>query len=527
MRFLAHAFITGILLLPVIIVFSYIFAPSNETWQHLVDYQLFSYAKNTILLMFGSGLLSLIFGFLSAWLTTAYRFPLSNVLEWALVLPLAFPAYIAAYMYGGILGTEGSFTAWVSKTFHLSYNELWFLDIMSLPGAIFVIASVLYPYVYLSIKATLKQMSQSNIDAARAFGYSPVAIFFKVILPAQRLGIVAGVSLVMMEAMSDYGVVSYFGVSTFVAGIFRTWFSVGDLTQATKLASILMLFVFVLFSLEIYQRRAKKYSAFSKGFKPIQKIKLKGFNAYFVLFLCSLPFLFGFLIPFYRMLSWFLISFSDTINQAYIQLCLNTFKLALIATLSTTIFGFSLVYLSYYFKSKISLVIKQLSKVGYAVPGAVIGVGILVLYSFVVKIGEIFDIAHMLVGGSIILLIYGYSVRFLAVSTSVFENGYEQMSKNYKDAGKIFGYSNMQILRKIDLPLLKSAFGSSLIVVFVEVLKELPLTLILSPFNFESLSTKTLEFSTQEMIVQTSVPALLIVAISLIPVIILIKTTMR
>lgn len=517
--------ITGILLLPVIIIFSYIFAPSTTAWEHLVEYKLFTYIKNTLILMLGSGFLSLLFGTTCAWLTTAYKFPFSKTLEWLLVLPLAYPAYISAYMYGGILGIEGSFTAWFSKTFDLSYDKLWFLDIMSLPGAIFVIASVLYPYVYLSVKASLKQMSQSNLDVAKVYGYSPITIFFKVVLPSQRLSIVAGVSLVMMEAMSDYGAVSYFGVSTFVTGIFRTWFGMGDLTQATKLASMLMVFVFILLFLENWQRKSKNYSSNSKGFRPITKVKLKNTHAFLAFFICLLPFAFGFIIPSIKMLQWFFISYMDVIDSEYITLCINTFKLAFFATLSTTFLGFILVYLSRFFKTKLSGIFLQISKLGYAVPGAVIGVGILTLLGFLTNISS--NYAYLFVGGSVFALVYGYTIRFLAVSAGTFESGYNQISKNYHDISKTFGYWRLETVRKIDLPLLKSTFGSSLIIVFVEVLKELPLTLILRPFNYETLSTRALEFTTQEMLVQCSVPSFSIVLLSIIPVILLINSTLR
>ncbi len=476
--------------------------------------------------MFGSGLLSLIFGSLSAYITSFYKFRFSSFLEWALVLPLAYPAYIAAYMYGGILGTGGSFTNFLNETFNISYQNLWFLDVFSLGGAIFVISSVLYPYVYLSLKASLKQMSGSNIDALKIHGYSDFAMFFK-ILPSQRLALVAGVSLVMMEAMSDYGLVSYFGVSSFVAGIFRTWFGMGDLQTAAKLASTLMFFVFVLLFLESYQRRKISYAPLSKGFRPIEKTKLTGLKAFWAFLICSIPLSCGFLIPSYKMIEWFLLTYADVLDQEFISLCYNTFKLALVASLFTSIVGFFLVFINRLLNSQLSSISLQTSKLGYAVPGAVIGVGILSLLGFLSDTAESFGLAHLFVGGSFLALIYGYAVRFLAVSCTNFESGYKNINKSYQEAGQVLGYTNFQILRKIDFPLLKSTYGTSLIIVFVEVLKELPLTLILRPFNFETLSTKALEFSTQEMILETSVPSMLIVLLSLIPVFVLIRTTLK
>ncbi len=477
--------------------------------------------------MLGSGFLSFIFGSTTAYVTELYRFRFSRILEWALVLPLAFPAYIAAYMYGGILGTGGSFTYYLHKTFDISYLKLGFLDVFSLGGAIFVIASVLYPYVYLSMKASLKQMSGSSIDAAKVCGYSPMGIFFKIILPSQRLAIVAGVSLVMMEAMSDYGAVSYLGVSTFVAGIFRTWFGMGDLETAAKLASSLMFLVFVLLFLENYQRRKKSYAPLSKGFRPIQKTKLRGLRGFLAFLICFIPFCCGFLLPGYKMVDWFYLTCMDVLDREFIGLCLNTFKLAVVAALFTSFLGFILVYMNNLKKTRISRAGLQLSKLGYAVPGAVIGVGVLTLLGFFSDTAEKFGLAHIFVGGSFVALIYGYGIRFLAVSASSFESGYERVNKSYAEAARIFGYSSFDILKKIDTPLLKSTFGISLIIIFVETLKELPLTLILRPFDFETLSTKALEFSTQEMVLETSVPSMLIVLISLIPVILLIRTTLR
>lgn len=515
------------MLAPLLVILSYFFTPSTDAWSHLVEYKLTEYVLNTFYLAFGVGFLSLIFGTISAYLTTSYKFFMSRILEWALVLPLAFPAYITAYMYAGITGPGGSFTKFLHDTFGFSYKSLEFMDILSFQGAVFVMFSALYPYVYLSAKAALRQQSCSLLEISRVEGYSEYQMFFKVLLPLIRPALVIGVSLAVMETISDFGVADYTGVSTFVVGIFRAWEGMSDLGAASKLASMLMFFVLILLYIEKWQRKNIRYSGDGKCFRPIMPEKLKGIKAVLAFLVCFFPFFVGFLVPGIQLLKWFFISL-EIIDENFFVATFNTAVISIISAFITTILGLGLAYALKVKPGKISQASLNLAKLGYSVPGAVIAVGILVVFGFIDRnYANLTGATTLLVGGTAIALVYGYCVRFLSVSAGNIESGISKISDSYSEAAKIMGYSKFEIFYKIDMPLLKGTIGMAVIIVFIEVLKELSLTLILRPFNFQTLSTYTYELTFQEMLAQSSVPALSIVLLALVPVIILIKTTLR
>lgn len=523
----AQFLVVVVLLAPLVVLLSHFFTPSSDAWRHLVEYKLFEYFLNTLALCFSVGFLSLIFGTLCAYLTTSYRFFMSQTLEWALVLPLAFPAYISAYMYDGIIGTGGYVTKMLHEVFGFSYMDLQVIDVLSFQGATFVMFSVLYPYVYLSAKAALRQQSSSHIEVGRVSGYSEFSIFFKIILPLIRPALVIGVSLAVLETISDFGVADYCGINTFVVGIFRAWEGMGDLEAASKLASMLMAFVLVLFFIEKWQRKNVRYSDGSKSFKPIIAKKTTLSQNIIMFLICFFPFFAGFLLPAVQLLKWFFMSL-EIIDKEFFVATLNTAVISIISAIITTIVGLTLAYALKIKPGGISQTSLNLSKLGYSVPGAIIAVGVLVVFGFIDRsYAYLSGATTLLVGGTSVALIYGFCVRFLSVSAGNIESGLSKISESYSDAAKTMGYSKFDIFRKIDLPLLKGSIGIAVLIVFIEVLKELSLTLILRPFNYETLSTYTYELTFQEMLVESSVPALSIVLLALIPVIILIKTTIK
>lgn len=518
----------GALTAPIFVVFAFMFKDSGGVWEHIAEFLLKDYIITTLKLGLGVSFVSLFVGSLSAYLTTFYEFKFVRFFQWALILPLAYPAYISAYMYGGILGVDGWVNKYLVLVFDISYADISFLDIMNLNGAIFVMSFCFYPYVYLFAKTALRNQSYSIFEAAKVFGSSEIRVFFKVFLPSLRPALAAGVFLAAMEAISDFGVVSYFGVNSFVNGIFKAWAGLGNLQAATKLAAMLMVFVFVLIYLEKIARKRSIYAFDSKGFRPIVRKKLGKFGSALAIILCFLPFLFGFILPTSKLIYWFLLSFKDVIGDDYMSLVKNTFYLAFISTFIITFVGFVLVYLAKLYQGSFSNFCVNIAKLGYSIPGAIVGVGILIVFSFLDSFFISFiDTKTLIFSGSILGLIYGYLVRFLAVSSGAFESSISKIPKTYSEAARSMGYGGFKILTKIDLPLLKGAFGTSFILVFVEILKELPLTLILRPFNFDTLSAYAMELSSQEMLVETSVPSLSIVVMAMIPIIILIKTTIR
>jgi iron(III) transport system permease protein len=388
---------------------------------------------------------------------------------------------------------------------------------MSIEGAILVMSFVLYPYVYLISKTYLNSESSSIVDAAKTMGLTNFQIFYKVIIPISRPAIVAGVILAVMEAVSDFGVMDYYGVSTFVTGIFRTWFGMGSVEDASKLASMLMLFIFLLIFLERYQRKNTRYRSAGKDFKPIKKEKLTGYKNVLAFILCFIPFFLGFLLPFSQMSYWFYLSYKSTINEDFLTVFYQTLSLGIGTSVLITFLAFVFTYNVRVHKSKLADYITQISKLGYSIPGSVIAVGIL---SFFLIINKAFDI---LLVGSIVAVIFGYVVRFLAISINNYESGFAKIPQTYDDACKTMDISSFATFFKVIFPLIKNSIVVSLIIIFIEVIKELPLTMILRPFNFDTLAVFSHELVGQAQIFESSVPAMFIVILGIISVLILAK----
>ena len=311
----------------------------NENWSHIIDTVLLRYVSNTFWLIIGVGLLTSIIGFTSAWLTTLYKFPFVKTFEIALVLPLAFPTYIIAFTYDGMFGYTGSITQGLLEFFGLSLGDIYIPDILTLEGVIFVMSLVLYPYVYLISKASLLNQSSNALESARTLGTGSLRLFTKVGIPLAWPAIIAGATLAIMEAISDYGAVNHYGVDTFTIGIFRTWNGLGDQASSAKLAAILMLFVLVIILVERASRGKRKFDSSGKQNRPLSKIKLKGSKAAFAFIACFIPIFLGFIMPFIQMIIWSIRYFSDVVNDEFLSLMWNSFMLAGISSIITIIFS--------------------------------------------------------------------------------------------------------------------------------------------------------------------------------------------
>jgi iron(III) transport system permease protein len=415
----------------------------------------------------------------------------------------------------------GTVTTFILDLLGKKLSEVVFFDIMSIEGAIIVMSLVLYPYVYLISKTYLKAESSSIIDASKTMGLTTFQIFYKVVIPISRPAIVAGVILAVMEAVADFGVMDYYGVSTFVTGIFRTWFGMGSVEDASKLASMLMLFIFILIFLERYQRRNKRYKSSGKDFRPISKQKLTGSSNVFAFIICFIPFFFGFVLPFTQMSYWFYISYEDVIDEDFLMILYQTVSLGISSALIITILAFVFTYNVRVHKSKIAELLTQVVKLGYSIPGAVVAVGIL---SFVALIDRTFDV---LVSGTILAVIFGYIVRFIAISINNFEAGFTKVPQTYDDACKTMGVKSSYTFYKVILPLIKNSALASFIVIFIEVIKELPLTMILRPFNFDTLAVLSHELVGQAQVIESSVPAMFIVVLGIISVLVLARKMIK
>lgn len=517
---ISSVILTLLISAPAIILFFNIFS-SSENWQHLVDTVLFEYIFNSLYIMFGVAILTIILGFSTAYITTFYSFFGSVFFHYALVLPFAIPTYIVSYIYGGMFDITGSVTTFILELLDKELSEVYFFDIMSIEGAIIVMSLVLYPYVYLISKTYLKAESSSIIEASKTMGLSNFQIFYKVIIPISRPAIVAGAILAVMEAVADYGVMDYYGVSTFVTGIFRTWVGMGSVEDASKLASMLMFFIFTLIFLERFQRRNKRFKSSGKDFKPLQKLKLKKSKSFLAFFACFIPFFFGFLLPFTQMSYWFYISYEEIIDEDFLTTLFQTISVGLLSSILITILAFIIVYNVRVKKGKLADNLVQISKLGYSIPGAVVAVGIL---SFFAIINESLDI---FLSGTILAIIFGYTVRFIGISINNFESGFTKIPQTYDDACKTMQIGGFQTFYKMVFPLIKNSMAVSFIIIFIEVIKELPLTMILRPFNFDTLPVLSHELVGQSQIIESAVPSMFIVLFGIVSVLILAKKMVK
>ena len=488
-------------------------SPSSN-WTHLKETVLFSYLSNSLILITGTVLFSLFFGISCAWIISAYNFRFRNIFEWILVLPLAIPTYISAYAYFDILELFNPLLVWIRtninfETMQSVNNFLVYLV------TILVMASVLYPYIYLLARASFIRQGKQLSDAARTLGHNNKSIFWKIALPMARPAIVAGVSLVIMETLNDYGAVEHFGIPTLTTGIFRTWLGMGDLTGALRLSATVMILIFFVIIIEKKLRSGSKYHELVNSKTLSDKITLHKNKSIIAIICCSIPLMFGFVIPISRLISWAWISRSIASDIVGIELIVNSLGLAMITSLGTVIIAIILVFSARYFKSAITYFSNRLAILGYSIPGAVIAIGML-LFS-----GQVNYLTNYVLTGTLSLLIFAYIVRFLAVAWQPINAGIESNCDSLNQASQTLGTSTFRSLTRVNLPLIKDTILTAALLVFIDIVKELPLTLILRPFNFETLSTATFDLSSQAQIVESSIPALSIIIMVLAPLIFL------
>ena len=519
--------VSGVLILPVIVVVASVFLSSGDIWQHLYDTVLAEYIGNSLLLALGVGCLSLPLGVIPAWLVTMYRFPGSRQLEWALLLPLAMPAYIIAYTYTGMLDVAGPLQSWLRAAFDWQYGDYWFPDIRSLPGAVLMLSLVLYPYIYLLARAAFLEQSASVVEVARTLGVKPAAAFFKVVLPLARPAIIVGLSLVLMETLADYGTVQYFGVATFTTGIFKTWFGLGSSIAAAQLSALLMLFVLFLIILEQHSRRQSRYYDTSTRYGRLEQKHLPGLRGLPALAVCALPVLFGFVIPSGQLLLWGIQTWRTSLDAGFFTLIANSIELALVTAVLAAVLALAISYARRQQPGIMTNLFNRLLGMGYAVPGAVIAVGVLIPFTWLDRhLGHWFGLLSdtepgLLLSGTIAILVFAYLVRFLALSLNTVDAGLAKIKPSMDEAGRSLGFSGFRLLRRVHIPILRGSLLTAVLLVFVDVLKELPATLILRPFNFNTLAVRTYELANEERLADAAFPALAIVLAGIIPVIIL------
>jgi len=489
------------------------------------------YVSHSLWLMLGVAVGVITLGVSTAWLTTSCRFPGQKILSWALLLPLAMPAYITAYTYTGMLDYSGPVQDTLRSVFDWSYGDYWFPQIRSLGGAIVVLSLVLFPYVYLITRATFLQQSATTLEAGRSLGLTPWQCFLRIALPLARPAIVTGTTLALMETLADYGTVQYFGVTTFTTGIFRTWYGLGDLTGALQLAGLLLAAVISLILLERWSRKQARYD--QRNPRPATPFELRGGKAWLASIACWLPLLFGFLLPALQLAAWSIERWEVWTTGDFWQLTWNSFALAFVAALLVVMLALWLAYGRRQLPTRAVRSSVAFAGLGYAIPGLVIAVGLLVLLTSVD--GVIIDLSKrwfdynpgLLLSGTLFALLFAYAVRFLSVALQTVQAGLAEIRPSMDEAARIHGYKPMQVLRLIHLPLLRPSVLTAIILVGVDVLKELPATLVLRPFDFNTLAVRAYEMAGDERLADAGPPALMMVLVGLVPVILLSRAMLK
>ncbi|MGO4887330.1 ABC transporter permease [Anaerobacillus sp. MEB173] len=506
------------ILLPNMLIAIEFFAKGNENWHHIKEYLLLDIISNTLVILFFTGLATTIIGTSLAWIVTVYKFPLRNFLRWGLILPLAIPPFIGAYTYHGIVNYTGIIQSTLRNNFDITVNQKYF-NIMTIEGTIFIFTMFLFPYVYVITKGFFENQSASLVENARLLGGSSLEIFFRVILPISRAAIIGGVTIVMLEVINDYGVVKYFGIQTFITAIFQTWFGMGDLDSAFKLAGTLMVVVIFILVFEKIVRGRKRFSYSNSKVKPIQPQQLKGAKKWFAFSYCFGIFSFAFLIPFVQLVLWMFMTYEKILSKEFYLLVKNSFMVAAIAALLIVTVGLIIANYSRIHQGVIPKTLSKLTVIGYSIPGAVIAVGVITIFlafdDLILLISTFFNTDPVIVlRTSLVMLVFAYVIRFLAVGFNSIEAGFEKVGRTFTDASRTLGASTVRTFFKVDIPMVKGAIIGGFILVFVDILKELPLTMLLQPFNFQTLATRAFRYANDEMVSEAASASILIILIS-------------
>lgn len=514
--------------IPVLTVAVNIFVPSGDIWQHLASTVLPDYIKNSLILMVGVGAGVFILGVGTAWLVTMCRFPGSKQFNWLLILPMAVPAYLMAYTYTDFLAYTGPLQNMLRDITGWGLGDYYFPDVRSIGGAIIMMSFVFFPYVYLITRAAFMEQSNSLLEASHSLGATPFQSFYKIALPLARPSISAGMALVLMETLNDFGTVDYFGVQTFTTGIYRTWFGLGERAAAAQLAAFLLVFILFLILLERRSRNKMSIKQQSTGrYKRLSVYRLKGWKAWGSTLFCSLPVLIGFLFPAMILTDMMIANFEVAVDSRFLEFSFNTILVALIAGLIALAVALIMAYGVRLNPNLLTRTATRIGSMGYAIPGSVIAVGILIPFGWIDNsldswMRDTFGLSTgLLLSGTIFALIFAYVVRFLAVAYNTVEASLGKITPSMDEAAEGMGYSFGKILRKIHMPIMSGSLFAAIMLVIVDVIKELPATIIVRPFNFDTLAVQVYRLASDERLAESSGAALAIILVGLVPVFIL------
>ena len=504
-------------LAPILVILSSVFSDYSENWQHIYNYVLADYVINSIILVAGVSVLVMTIGTVTAWIVTNYSFFGKKFFEWGLILPLAIPPYILAYTFTGLFDSYGTVNEIARNLFNLQANVTVFPNIRNIYGAIIVFSFTLYPYVYLICRTAFLNQSRSMFEVGRTLGLSNTSIFFRLALPLVRPALIAGTMIVAMETLSDFGAVDHFAVSTFTTGIFRTWYGMYDLTTAMQLASMLLIFITFCLIIERISRKNANYSTIASNYKPTPVKSLPPISSMACFFVCFLPLFIGFILPILEILNWTLSWNSGFLNKQFFSISINTILLSILSAILCTFIAM-IINFSIRYKNSFTLkFINPFLNIGYAVPGLILAVGIVQLFVFLDN-NVLNSFEEYFLTGSFVGLIFAYIIKSYALANSTYEAGYQKISTVLDDSARILKSKGFNLLFRVHFPILKTSFYTSILLVMSEVVKELPATLILRPFNFETLAVSTYIYASEERMIEAAAPAMAIVLIGLIPI---------
>lgn len=525
---IALAAIMALMALPVITIVWLALTPKENIWPHLLQTVLPSSLYQTLVLMAGAGFLTLVTGTATAWLVTMYRFPGRALADRLLVIPLAMPTYIVAYCYVELLDFSGPVQSTLRYLFGWqSARDYWFPQIRSLSGAIFLMASVLYPYVYLSARASFVQQSVCALEVARTLGRTPLATLWSVALPLARPALAAGLALVLMECLNDLGAVQYLGVQTLSQSIYTTWLQRSNLGGAAQLATVMLLLIVIMLWSERWARGGAKIHHTTGRYRSIPFQELTGWRGIAAGIFAITPFIIGFLLPFLQLARHAVVYSQASLSSGFFSAAWNSLLLAAISASIAVMFALIIGYAKRIDPNRFTFFAARASGLGYAIPGTVLALGLLIpLAAFDNLIDGFFRATigistGLLISGTILALVFAYAVRFLAVALGSIESGLERISPNLDAAARALGETSLSTLRRVHLPLLLPALGAAGLLVFVDSMKELPATLLLRPFNFDTLATHVYSFAALEQFEEAALGALAIVVSGLVPVLLL------
>ncbi|HEX7003954.1 MAG TPA: iron ABC transporter permease [Trueperaceae bacterium] len=518
---------------PILVVLSSVFAPAGDIWRHLASTLLPEYVRNSFLLMLGVGTGTMLIGVSGAWLVTMCRFPGRGLFEWALLLPLAIPAYIMAYAYTDFLQYAGPLQSGLRAVTGWGIGDYWFPDIRSLGGAILLLTLALYPYVYLLARAAFLEQAVSILEAGRSLGRSPWRAFFVVSLPLVRPAVAAGVALALMETLSDFGTVEYFGIVTFTTGIYRTWFGLGAPIAAAQLAAFLLLFILALLVLERSLGRRRRSQGGASRYRALGTFPLSGARRLLAFGACLLPILLGFLGPAAILLEMTLSDTSRSLGPDLLEYSRHTFVLAAISAVLAVLVALLLAYGKRVRPNILTRAATRIASIGYAVPGSVIAVGVLMHLGWIDNRIDTWTRSSfgfstgLLLSGTIAGLLFAYLVRFLAMSLGAVESSLAKITPSMDEAAHSLGHRSLSTLLRVHVPLMRGSLLSAALLVFVEVTKELPATLIVRPFNFDTLAVRAYRLASDERLTEAAGGALMIVLVGIVPVFLLSRAIAR